>query len=357
MKKLQSLFFSVLGIIFLLAFAVFYIENSDTEYDVGVLNIYNWGDYIDPKLLAKFEKESGLKVVYETFDSNEAMFTKIQQGGIPYDIAIPSEYMVSKMKKGKLLYRLDHSKITGLDNLSKSFLKHSSDRLNIYSVPYFWGTLGIVYNDQMIKGEPPLHWQDLWEQKYRNNIMLIDGSRDVFGFGLKSLGYSINSTDMRELRQTVEKLEKIAPNIKAIVADEIKMYMAQNEAAVAVIYSGEAKDMIEHNHHLHYIIPSEGSNYWFDNMVIPKTTKNIKGAYKFISFMLRSENAAQNAKYIGYATPNEKALQLLPKDTRKDPKVYPNEETLNNLEVYQNLGPRLLEIYNDLYLEFKMYKN
>jgi spermidine/putrescine transport system substrate-binding protein len=187
--------------------------------------------------------------------------------------------------------------------------------------------------------------------------MLIDGARDVLGFGLKSLGYSINSKNKKELQKTTEKLEKITSNVKAVVADEIKMYMAQNEAAVAVTYSGEATEMIENNKRLHYIIPSEGSNYWFDDMVIPKTAKNVKGAYKFINFMLRAENAAQNAKHIGYATPNAKALKLLPRIILKDPKIYPNEKILDNLEVYKNLGPRWLEIYNDLYLEFKMYRH
>ncbi|MDR1521778.1 MAG: ABC transporter substrate-binding protein [Streptococcaceae bacterium] len=356
MRKLQSLLIGILSIILLLTIVIFRIE-SDKETDSEVLTIYNWGDYIDYDLLFKFEKESGLKVIYETFDSNEAMFTKIQQGGTHYDIAVPSEYMVSKMKKEKLLYKLDCSKIVGLSNISKLFFKHSSARYNIYSIPYFWGTLGIVYNEKMIKGKAPLHWQDLWDLKYKNNIMLIDGARDVLGFGLKSLGYSINIKDESKLQKTAEKLEKITPNVKAIVADEIKMYMAQNEAAVAVTYSGEATEMIENNKHLHYIIPSEGSNYWFDDMVIPKTAKNIKGAYKFINFMLRAENAAQNAKYIGYATPNIKALKLLPKAIRKDPKIYPNEKILDNLEVYQNLGPKWLEMYNNLYLEFKMYRN
>ncbi|MDR1473946.1 MAG: ABC transporter substrate-binding protein [Lactobacillales bacterium] len=357
MRRLQSLFIGILGIIVLLAFVIMHLESSDTTDDKGTLIIYNWGDYIDPDLLSKFEKESGLKIIYETFDSNEAMFTKIKQGGTPCDIAVPSEYMISKMQKQSLLYKLDHSRLAGLDNISKFFFKHSSDRLNIYSIPYFWGTLGIVYNDQMIKGKPPLHWRDLWDLKYKNNIMLIDGARDVLGFGLKSLGYSINSKDKEQLQQVADKLEKMTPNVKAIVADEIKMYMAQNEAAVAVTYSGEATEIIEHNRHLHYVIPSEGSNYWFDDIVIPKAAKNIKGAYQFINFILRPENAAQNAEYIGYATPNEKALQFLPKNVREDPKVYPDEKVLNTLEVYQDLGAKWLEIYNNLYLEFKMYRN
>jgi Spermidine/putrescine-binding periplasmic protein len=357
MRRLQSLIVGILAIIVVLLVGVHQLEKSTGMSGAKVVNIYNWGDYIDPDLLTKFEKESGYKVNYDTFDSNEAMFTKIQQGGTSYDIAIPSEYMIEKMMDEKLLIQLDHQKIKGLDNIDSRFLDLSFDPKNQYSIPYFWGTLGIIYNDKFVKAEEMTSWDDLWRPELKNNLMLIDGAREVIGLGLNSLGYSLNSTNQTELDEAVKKLRTMMPNVKAVVADEIKMYMANEESAVAVTFSGEAADMMWENEHLHYVIPKEGSNLWFDNIVIPKTAANVDGAYDFINFMLRPENAAQNAEYIGYSTPNKKALDLLPDEITQDKQFYPSDDLMSHLEVYKNLGPDYLGIYNDLFLELKMYRN
>lgn len=319
------------------------------------LTIYNWGDYIDDSLLKSFEKETGYKVNYVTFDSNEAMYTKIKQGGTTYDIAIPSEYMIDKMKSEKLLNPLDHSKIKGLSNIDPKFLNQPFDADNTYSIPYFWGTLGIIYNDQKVK-TPPQHWQDLWSPDYRDNLMLIDGAREIIGLALNEQGNSVNSKDMGQLYKASTHLKSLTPNVKAIVADEMKQYMINNEAAAAVSFSGEASEMVDNNDHLHYVVPSEGSNLWFDNIVIPKTAKNFNAAYAFINFMLRPENASKNAEYVGYATPNIKAKAILPKEITANKSFYPDETAMKHLEVYQNLGPEYLGIYNDLFLEFKMYR-
>ncbi len=356
MKKLQSLFIGIIAIIVILFFGVRQLEKASGMAGADTLTIYNWGDYIDPALIKKFERETGYKVNYETFDSNEAMYTKIQQGGTAYDIAIPSEYMIQKMMKAKMLLPLDHSKLKGLENIDARFLDQSFDPKNKFSVPYFWGTLGIIYNDKFIDGRQIQHWDDLWRPELKNNVMLIDGAREVLGLSLNSLGYSLNSKNDQQLRQATDKLNRLTNNVKAIVADEIKMYMANEESAVAVTFSGEAAEMLENNEHLHYVIPSEGSNLWFDNIVMPKTAKNKEGAYAFMNFMLRPENAAQNAEYIGYSTPNKEAKKLLPKEVAEDKQFYPDDETVKHLEVYQDLGQEYLGIYNDLFLEFKMYR-
>ena len=264
--------------------------------------------------------------------------------------------MIQKMIQEKLVLPLDHSKIKGLNNIHEDFLNQSFDPKNKYSIPYFWGTLGIVYNDKFAKAEELKYWRDLWNDKFRDNIMLIDGAREVIGLGLNSLGYSLNSKDDGQLNEAVEKLKGLTPNVKAIVADEIKIYMANEESMVAVTFSGEAADMMYENPHLHYVIPAEGSNLWFDNIVIPKTAQNKAGAYDFINFMLRPENAAQNAEYIGYSTPNKAAMKLLPKEIINDKQFYPTDEMLSHLEVYQDLGKEYLGIYNDLFLELKMYR-
>ncbi|MBO1300326.1 MULTISPECIES: ABC transporter substrate-binding protein [unclassified Enterococcus] len=356
MKKLQSLLIGIILIIGVLLVSVRQLERASGMSGAKIVTIYNWGDYIDPSLITKFEQESGYKVNYETFDSNEAMFTKIQQGGTNYDIAIPSEYMIQKMIEEKLVMPLDHSKIKGLENIDDRFLNLDFDPDNKYSIPYFWGTLGIVYNDKVFNEEEIKHWDDLWKPELKDSLMLIDGAREVMGLSLNSLGYSLNSKNMTELNEAAQKLNKMTPNVKAIVADEIKMYMINEEASVAVTFSGEAADMMYENEHLHYVIPTEGSNLWFDNIVMPKTAKNQEGAYDFINFMLDPENAAQNAEYIGYSTPNKAAKALLPKEISEDEQFYPSDETISHLEVYENLGSEYLGIYNDLFLEFKMYR-
>lgn len=319
------------------------------------VTIYNWGDYLDPALIKKFERQTGYHVTYETFDSNEAMYTKIKQGGTSYDLAVPSEYMIEKLQKAHLLEGIDKSKIKNFKEIDPLFLHRSFDPQNNYSVPYFWGTLGIIYNDQMVKPGTIEHWDDLWHSQLRNKILLVDSARDIMGFSLVSLGYSMNSTNHVQLKLAQTKLNELSYNVKAIVADELKMYMIQNEAAVGVTWSGEASEMLTANKHLHYVVPSEGSNLWFDNMVIPKTVKNKAGAYAFINFMLEPKNAAQNAEYVGYATPVKRAKEILPKSISSDQQFYPSEKTMENLEVYRDLGTKIVQDYNDLFLEFKMY--
>lgn len=355
MKRLLSFFVGVLAIILLLTGLSVTMSAQKDSGSTGKLVIYNWGDYIDPALLKEFTAETGIQVDYQTFDSNESMYTKIKQGGTTYDIAVPSEYMISKMIEEDMLLPIDHQKISGMENLGEEFLDQSFDPGNQYSVPYFWGTLGIIYNSTMVE-EAPVEWEDLWKEEYRNNIMLIDGAREGMGIGLQTLGYSLNSQNPEELHQAAEKLYELTPNIKAIVADEIKGYMIQGEAAVAVSFSGEASEMLDGNEDLVYVVPSKGSNLWFDNIVIPKTAKNLEGAHAFISFMLRPENALRNAEYVGYSTPNDLAKDMLDPETREDQAFYPSGETLDNLEVYDNLGKQLLGDYNDLYLQFKMYR-
>ena len=334
-----------------------HFENSSTSTK-GTgnkkLTIYNWGDYIDPSLIKEFQKETGYKVDYETFDSNEAMFTKIQQGGTHYDLAVPSDYMIQKMKSANLLVPLDHSKLTGLKNYDKQFMNQSFDPGNKYSVPYFWGTLGIVYNDKYIKPGEIKTWNDLWRPKYKKSIMLIDSSRDIMGMALASSGQSVNTKSIPELAAAKGKLDTLMPNVKAIVADEIKMYMAQNEAPLAVDYSGDASEMIAENKHLHYIFPSDGGNLWFDNIVMPKTVTNKRAAYAFLNFMSEPEHAEQNAEYVGYATPNKEAVKLLPSSIKNNKAWYPSKKTLSHLEVYKDLGPSWVGTYNDYFLEFKM---
>lgn len=355
MKKISIAVIIILAVCLGLAGWSHHLEKPATKGNHQNLIIYNWGDYLDPKLIKKFEQKTGYHVVYETFDSNEAMYTKIKQGGTAYDLTIPSEYMVTKMRKAHLLDRIDQKQIPNMKYIGKSFLHKSFDQGNNYSIPYFWGTLGIVYNDKFVRKGSIKTWNNLWAKKYRHQILLVDSARDAMGMSLVSLGYSMNTTSSLKLHLAQTKLNSLGPNIKAIISDEMKMYMIQNEAAIGVTWSGEAHEMMESNPHLHYVVPQQGSNLWFDNFVVPKTAKNKKAAFKFINFMLEPKNAAQNAEYVGYATPNNAAKRFLPKKVRDNRQFYPNEQTIKHLQVFKDLGPKKTQEYNDLFLEFKMY--
>lgn len=334
-----------------------YIDESQAGAK-NTLTIFNWGEYIDPELLSKFEEETGIKVIYETFDSNEALLTKLRSGSTSYDIVVPSDYMIKKMKDYDMLVKLDKSKIPNFDNLNPKLLDLSFDHGNEYSIPYFWGTLGIVYNPNLVDEDMTFEkWEDLWDPRLKNEILLVDGAREMLGLSLQSLGYSVNETDEVTLKLAEKKLELMGSNVKAINNDEKTLLMAQNEAKVAITFSGNAAEMIEQNEDLVYSVPKAGSNIWFDNMVIPKVAKNQEAAYKFINFMLEPENAAQNAEYIGYTTPVEAALELLPEEVVEDEQFYPNEETMEHLEVYDSHPQPIVQLLNDLFLEFKININ
>jgi spermidine/putrescine transport system substrate-binding protein len=356
MKNLVRFFLIIVVVSGILLGVISHLNASQGYSGGNTLTVYNWGDYIDEDLIKRFEKETGLKVIYETFDSNEAMMTKIEQGGTSYDVAVPSEYMIDKMRQEDLLIPLDHSKLPNLKNIDERFMNLPFDPDNKYSIPYFWGTVGIVYNSSKLDNRKITSWNDLWDPAFKNEILLIDGAREVMGMGLNSLGYSLNDTNKAHLLKAKNKLDTLTPNVKAIVGDEIKMLMANEEASIGLVWSGDASEIMSENENLDYVVPKEGSNLWFDNMVIPKTAKNVDGAHKFINFMLDAKVAAQNTEYVGYSTPNKAALKHLPKDVVEDERFYPSPELTEKLEVYENLGKRNLAYYNELFLQFKMHR-
>ncbi|WJY28879.1 ABC transporter substrate-binding protein [Sporosarcina trichiuri] len=330
------------------------LAKSGSQAGGNTLTVYNWGEYIDPDLIKQFEQETGMNVIYETFDSNEGMMGKIEQGGTSYDITVPSEYMVEMMREKDLLIPLDYSKIPNFKNIDPYFTDLPFDPDNKYSIPYFWGTLGIAYNPSLLDGQTFESWDNLWDPSLKQEAVLVDSAREVIGMGLNSLGYSLNSTNPAELREATDKLKTLSPNIKAVIGDEVTQMMMNNEAAVSLIWSGQAADMMSENEDITYVVPEEGSNLWFDNIVIPRTVKNIDGAYEFINFMLRPDVAAQNADYVGYSTPNMKALDLMDPEVTSDERYYPDEQAREHLEVYKDLGLEMLGTYNELFLEFKM---
>ncbi|MDQ0429133.1 spermidine/putrescine transport system substrate-binding protein [Planomicrobium stackebrandtii] len=354
MKDITRAAIAILVVSAVLLYTVNVLEKSSATADGGTISVYNWGEYIDPELIDQFEEETNISVVYETFDSNESMMTKIEQGGTTYDVAMPSEYAIEKMKDNDLLQPIDHELIPNLQNIDPYFLDLPFDPGNEYSVPYFWGTVGIAFNPTLLEGQTFESWDDLWDPTLEQEVILVDSAREVIGMGLNSLGYSLNSTNLDELREATDKLKTMGPNVKAIIGDEIVEMMRREEAAVAVTWSGQAADMMWINENIDYSVPEEGSNLWFDNMIIPSTADNVEGAHAFINFMLDPEVAAQNADYVGYSTPNEQAIALMDPEVTGDERFYPPEELRERLEVYENLGLEMLGTYNELFLEFKM---
>ncbi|WP_010648676.1 ABC transporter substrate-binding protein [Oceanobacillus massiliensis] len=357
MKNLIRAFVAISVVSLILIIAINRLNASEGFSGGNTLTVYNWGDYIDEELIDRFEEETGITIIYETFDSNEAMMTKVQQGGTTYDVAVPSEYMVEKMKEEDLLVELDYSKLPNVKYLDERFMDLAFDPGNNYSVPYFWGTVGIIYNPTLLpEGKEITGFNDLWDPELENKILLIDGAREILGMGLNSLGYSLNDTDEDHLQEALTKLKELTPNVKAIVGDENKMLMENNEAAIAVGWSGDARDIMWENENIDYVVPEEGSNLWFDNFVIPKTAQNVDAAHQFINFMLDPEVAAQNTEYVSYSTPNKEALKYMPEDMVNDERFYPEPELTERLEVYENLGKQHLAYYNELFLQFKMYR-
>ena len=356
MKKVVQMFATVVVVALLLIYITARINTFHGYAGGETLTVYNWGDYVDPDLIRAFEEETGIKIIYETFESNEAMLTKIAHGGNAFDIVVPSDYAINKMKEQGMLIPLDHSLLPNLKYIDPRFLDLDFDEGNQYSVPYFWGTLGIIYNSEMLGGRQLTSWHDLWDDSLRNEVLLVDSAREAIGIGLDNLGYSLNDTNVEHLQEAQRKLFELVPNVKAIVGDEIKMLLANEEASVGLVWSGDAALIIDENPKLDYVIPVEGTNVWFDNMVIPITARNAEGAHKFINFMLDPENAAQNTEYVGYSTPNAAALEYLPEEITNDPRFYPASEITDKMELYENLGKRMLAYYNELFLEFKMHR-
>jgi spermidine/putrescine transport system substrate-binding protein len=358
LKKIVAFVISVLLVCVVLAVTKIKLaENNGIPHDNAhskVLSVYNYGSYIDPDLLDKFTNETGYQVSYETYDSNESMMVKLEQGGSNYDLVFPSEPFVSKLAMKNLLEPLDYSKIKGIKNLDPLLLNKRFDPHNKYSLPYFWGTTGIMFNSKVYSETDVNMWSKLWDKKFKNQIMLIDAPRESIGMALQSIGYSENDSVTRHILQAKEQLAKLAPNVKAILNDEIRTYVVSGESNVAIAYSGIADYAHSENKNIQYVVPNRGGSIWTDNISIPKKAENKRAAYAFINFLLRPENAAKNAQYVAYSSPNLAAKKYLPKSVTSDPILYPKRSTIEKLEHYQVLSDKTTEAYSNAWLEAKL---
>lgn len=317
--------------------------------------VYNWGEYMDPEVITMFEAETGIDVIYEEYETNEIMYPKIKSGAIAYDVVCPSDYMIQRMRENDLLAEINYDNVPNIKNIGKTYLEKSRefDPDNRYSVPYCWGTVGILYNKTMVD-EPIDSWSVLWDPKYKDNILMQDSVRDAFAVALKELGYSLNSSDLDELTEAKDLLIQQKPLVQAYVIDQVRDKMIGNEAALGVIYSGEAIYTKTENPDLEYVVPKEGSNMWIDSWVIPKNAEHKENAEAFINFLCRPDIALMNFNYITYSTPNTEARKMIEDDEiRNSPVAFPDESVLSRCETFRYLGDKVDQTYNELWNKVK----
>lgn len=319
----------------------------------STLTVYNWGDYIDPEVNELFAKETGIKVVYSEYANNEEMYATVEPGTVNYDVLFPSDYMIEKMIKKEMLEEIDTARLKNYGVIDEIFKKLPFDPNERYSVPYMWGTVGIVYNTQMVD-EAVDTWDILWNEKYKGQIFMYDSERDSIMVALKKLGYSMNTRDEKELEEAKELLTLQSSLVLAYVGDEGKGKMVNGEAALMVAWAGDAMVMMDENPDLAYSIPKEGSNYFVDAMVISKGSKNIEAAYQYIDFLCRPDIAAKNAEYIGYSTPISAARELLPEAIKNSEVAYPDQEIIHDQSMEMFNDPSdVIERYSSIWTQVK----
>ena len=342
----------------LVAFIVFvgiYTNLGKGGADSNQVVVYNWGEYMDPDVIDIFEDETGIDVIYEEFETNEIMYPKVQSGAIAYDVICPSDYMIERMISEDLLEELDYNNIPNIANIDPTYLEQSKqfDSSGTHAVPYCWGTVGILYNKTLVD-EPIDSWSVLWNPEYKDQILMQDSVRDALGVTLKYLGYSLNSTDLDELTQAKNMLLEQKPLVQAYVIDQVRDKMIGNEAAIGIIYSGEAIYTQSENPDLEYVIPKEGSNVWIDSWVIPKNAKNKENGEAFINFLCRPDIALKNFEYITYSTPNKAARELIEDESIRNSTIaFPDATQLEKCETFKYLGDENTRLYNSIWKEIK----
>ena len=337
-------------------------KSAEKAEGAGEVYVYNWGEYIDEDVIAQFKEETGIDVIYDMFETNEEMYPVIEAGGVKYDAVCPSDYMIQKMIENNMLAEINFDNIPNIKQIDSKYMdmSRSFDPENKYSVPYCWGTVGILYNTSMVAPEDaPTKWSDLWDEKFKDNILMQDSVRDAFMVALKSLGYSMNTTNEAEIAEARDLLIKQKPLVQAYVIDQVRDKMIGGEAAMGVIYSGEMLYIQQEvadlglDYSLEYVIPEEGTNLWLDSWVIPANAPNKENAEKWINFLCRPDIAKKNFEYITYPTPNKGAFDLLDSDLQNNKAVFPDTDSLKNCEVFQYLGTDVDSIYNEYWKEVK----
>ena len=344
--------FAILLLALLLALPLAGCQKGQPDHSI---NVYNWGEYIDESIFDDFEAETGIHVNYKTFASNEMLYSAIKGGGNSYDVIIPSDYMVARMGEEGLLMELDYSKIPNAENIDERYLHPAYDTEQKYSLPYMWGTTGIIYNTTMVD-KAPTSWMDLFTTDLKGQVLIFDNPRDCIGLALKALGYSFNTTDKDEIAEATDLLIKQKEDgiVQAYVMDQIFDKMINNEAAMGTYYAGDYLTMVEENPDLAFVQPEEGSNLFVDAMCIPKGAANKANAEAFINFMCREDIAKMNMDYITYSTPIQAVADgLKDEDARTYAVMNPSDEVIARCEFFHDISD-CMDLYEKVWMAVRL---
>lgn len=370
MKKL-SLILSIIMLISCLSgcgykYADLSLEGKYTGLEGTVLNVYNWGEYISEgsddsvDVNREFEKLTGIKVNYATFESNEVMYSQLKSGGVSYDVIIPSDYMIERLIREDMLKKIDVSKLSNYHYIDESYKNLFFDKNNEYSVPYNVGMVGVIYNKKLI-GEPEHSWKTLWDKKYKDMSLTFSNPRDAFMTAQMILGDKngstnrLNTTDKNEWREAAELLKKQKKNLQSYVMDEIYGKMETGEAAIGPYYAGDYLTMWETNEDLGFFYPEEGTNIFIDSACIPKSCANYEAAMLYINFLLEPDIALANAEYIGYASPHTAVVNNPDYYYYGNEILYPKKEDMPYTEYYHDIDPEIRLLYENLWIDVKLY--
>jgi len=336
------------------------IEADYSGLEGTVLNVYNWGEYISEgsddsvDVNKEFEKLTGIKVNYTTFDSNEVMYSQLKSGGVTYDVIIPSDYMIERLKNEGMLSKIDTSKLSNYHYIHEDYKNLFFDTDNEYSVPYNVGMVGVIYNKALI-GEPEHSWTSLWSKKYKDMSLTFSNPRDAFMTAQMILGYDLNSTDKSEWNKAAELLKKQKKYLQSYVMDEIYGKMETGEAAIGPYYAGDFLTMWENNEDLAFYYPKEGTNIFVDSICIPKNCSNYDAAMLYINFLLEPDIALANAEYIGYASPHTAVMENPDYYYYQNEILYPAKEDMPPVQYYHDIDPEIRKYYENLWIDVKLY--
>ncbi len=367
MKRIVSLFLAII-LIFSCSVIAFAEQSPLTETELQAkykklagtsINVYNWGEYISDgsegamNVNEEFEKLTGIKVNYTTYETNESMYTKLKSGGAAYDIIIPSDYMIQRLIEEDYLEKINFDNIPNYKNIMDEYKNLYYDPQNEYSVPYNVGMVGIIYNKTMVKGNPT-SWSLMWDEQYAGQILQFNNPRDGFASAMFLLGIDVNTQDEKEWRRAYNKLIEQKGVVQSYVSDEIFNKMEAGDAAIAAYYAGDYLLMKDNNPDLEFYYPEEGTNIFVDAMCIPKGCQNKEAAELYINFMLSEEVALANAEYLYYATPNKTVINNENYSLKGNPILYPDEASKPKTQYYHNLNPYTLSLMTKLWSELKI---
>lgn len=325
-----------------------------TEKD-NVVNVFTWSEEIPHSVIAQFEKETGIKVHYSTFDTNEAMFSKIRAGkSTTFDLIEPSSYYIDRMRRLGLLDKIDKSKLSNFKHLDPFFLNQPYDPQSTYSVPFIWGITGIFINKDYFSPKGLVQWSNLQDKKYTNQLMFLDDAREVFAMALRMCSYSINDTDPNHIKEAYLKLKEIMPNVRLFNSEAVASILIDEDATIGMSWNGDLFRAFRENPKLEFVFPHDGFEIWVDNFALLKDAPHKENAYQFLDFLMRPEIAKEISQSINYSTANLAAKKLLPTEIQNNPVLYPSPEVLRRGEFQVDMGEKALALYEKYWEQLKM---